>query len=196
LKEFDYSWDDQDPEQISDLVEGEYDASLDSIEKHGVANDADEGYDDSGLCSCGDGGKQSECEDCKHDFECGESQCSNGGHQRVESASSNSPEVLNEAAMQSSPSAPNTGRFTRQGKNGTQEEDKKLSASYNSSESYDEIATILGRTAAAIRARLVKICFEDRVSFPAFGYDSDQIGLGWTEEEDAQLQQLHEGELV
>jgi hypothetical protein len=83
LKEFDYSWDDQDPEQISDLVEGEYDNSLDSIEKHGISNDEDEDYDDSGLCSCGDGGKQRECEDCKHDLECRESHCDNEEHQRV-----------------------------------------------------------------------------------------------------------------
>ena len=83
MKEFDYSWDDQDPEQISDLVEGEYDTSLDSIEKDGISNEKDEHYDDSGLCSCGDGGKQRECEDCKHDMECRESHCENEEHQRV-----------------------------------------------------------------------------------------------------------------
>lgn len=81
MKEFDYSWDDQDPEQISDLVEGEYDGSLDTIENHGL--DETQNEDDSGLCSCGDGGRQSECEDCNHALDCTESYCDNDEHQRV-----------------------------------------------------------------------------------------------------------------
>jgi len=81
LKEFDYSWDDQDPEQISDLVEGEYDGSLHTIENNGL--DETQNEDDSGLCSCGDGGKQNECEDCNHALDCTESYCDNEEHQRV-----------------------------------------------------------------------------------------------------------------
>lgn len=83
MKEFDYSWDDQDPEQISDLVEGEYDRSLEVIESHELEDGQDEDLDNSGLCSCGDGGKQRECEDCKHALDCSESYCDNEEHQRV-----------------------------------------------------------------------------------------------------------------
>jgi len=282
LKEFDYSWDDQDPEQISDLVEGEYDNSLDSIEKHGISNDEDEDYDDSGLCSCGDGGKQRECEDCKHDLECRESHCDNEEHQRVldfgypelcecfktrseetclgcghattceseelefcftephsellgfsiyfeecdcqrsqfttrclscqhktrcrdairlcrdekfhfseESGGSISTQIVNATVERSIPSAPNTVHFTRQGAYWTQQEDQQLIASYNSSQSDQEIALSLGRTVPAIRARLVKVCFDaNGVQVSSLGSNSERSGEGWTEEEDAQLRSL------
>lgn len=81
MKEFDYSWDDQEPEQISDLVEGEHGGSLDIIEDHGL--DEPKNEDDSGLCNCGDGGSQSKCEDCKHALDCTESYCDNEEHERV-----------------------------------------------------------------------------------------------------------------
>ena len=283
MKEFDYSWDDQDPEQISDLVEGEYDSSLKSIENQDVGGDEWEDFDDSGLCSCGDDGKQKECEDCRHDLECRESHCDNKDHRRVvdfgypescncyadklakiclgcghttacnseqqelcftephagilvfshysedcecqgshfayqcpdcqhnrecgsakslcrevafhkaKDLSSTSEFVQSIAISDESNSVPNISILTRQGAYWTQQEDQHLIASYTSSESDKEIALSLGRTVAAIRARLVKVCFEaNGVRVSSFGSDSERSGEGWTEEEDAQLRKFRE----
>ena len=60
-KEFDYSWDDQDPDQMTDLVAGEYAPSPD-IEDHPELEDEPE-------CSCGDE-FNNVCRDCGHSLPC------------------------------------------------------------------------------------------------------------------------------
>ena len=69
-REFDYSWDDQDPDQMTDLVAGAYATSPD-IEDHG-------GCEDEPECSCTDDFTDS-CNDCGHTSECcTDSNCSLG----------------------------------------------------------------------------------------------------------------------
>jgi hypothetical protein len=60
-KEFDYSWDDQDPDQMNNLVAGEYSSSPD-LEDHtpvvGMSH-----------CTCRDESTDL-CEDCGHSIDC------------------------------------------------------------------------------------------------------------------------------
>jgi hypothetical protein len=69
-KEFDYSWDDQDPDQMTELVSGEYAPSPD-IE--------DYPYSDQPDCMC-DESDNLMCVDCGHSLRCCESTaCSSSG---------------------------------------------------------------------------------------------------------------------
>jgi hypothetical protein len=69
-KEFDYSWDDQDPDQMTDLVSGEYAPSPD-IEDY-------PSWDEEPECSC-ERKPTDVCDDCGHSFSCcQDSNCSLG----------------------------------------------------------------------------------------------------------------------